>query len=163
MNGTQSLCGGQWFCGLSGYMRQTADLHISHVHLIDIGALLPVHLYIDKPPIHHLGHLLALKALPLHHVAPVAGTASAAPHCDCTSICSLRPHCSGHTCCNLTWNDSSQQGGLGSRPSESDSNPIYRSALVSGVHVIGPKIENPRELCSPGVKPRPTLLVGQLG
>ena len=45
-------------------------LHVGHVHAVHIAALLLVHFDVDKAVVHELGYGLALKALPLHHMAP---------------------------------------------------------------------------------------------
>ena len=44
-----------------------------HIYPVHVRPLLPVHLDGDKPPVQYPGHLLILKGLPSHDVAPVAG------------------------------------------------------------------------------------------
>src|SRR5258708_270190 len=47
-------------------------LHIGHVNVVDVGALLEVHFYWHKSPVQNLGDLIALKRFPFHNVAPMA-------------------------------------------------------------------------------------------
>ena len=53
--------------------RERPDLNEGHVHAVHVGPLLPVHLDADKAGVEQRPNLLALKGLPLHDVAPVAG------------------------------------------------------------------------------------------
>ena len=48
-------------------------LYESHVDLIDVRSLFPVHLDADKVLLEDGSNLLTLKRLSLHHVTPVAG------------------------------------------------------------------------------------------
>ena len=48
----------------------------AHVDLVQVRALLPVHLDRDEMGVEDLGRRLVLERLPLHHVAPVAGRVS---------------------------------------------------------------------------------------
>ena len=47
-------------------------LHRFHVHLIDIGTLLPVDLEANEMGVHEGGRFLVFESLMLHHVAPMA-------------------------------------------------------------------------------------------
>ena len=44
-----------------------------HIHRVHVRPLLPVHLHRHEAPVQDPGHLRALKGLPGHHMAPVAG------------------------------------------------------------------------------------------
>ena len=46
-------------------------LHESHIDLVHIRPLLPVHLHTHKTPVEQLSYLLALKGFSLHHMTPV--------------------------------------------------------------------------------------------
>jgi len=48
----------------------------SHVHRVDVGPLLPIHLYIDEALIHELSRVRIDERLALHDMAPVAGRVS---------------------------------------------------------------------------------------
>jgi hypothetical protein len=43
------------------------------VDLVDVGALLAIHLDVHEELVHHAGDALVLERLVRHHVAPVAG------------------------------------------------------------------------------------------
>jgi len=44
-----------------------------HIDLIDVGALLAIHLDVDEQVVHHRGDAVVLEALVGHDMAPVAG------------------------------------------------------------------------------------------
>lgn len=48
-------------------------VHRAHVDVVDVRALLPVHLDGDEVLVEEGGDLLVLEGFPLHHVAPMAG------------------------------------------------------------------------------------------
>ena len=47
-----------------------------HIHMIEIGPLLPVHFYTDVILIEKMGDFLIFKGLPFHYMTPVAGGVS---------------------------------------------------------------------------------------
>ena len=48
-------------------------LHRFHVHRVQVGTFLAVHLDVHEVLVHQGGDVLVFKGFPLHHVAPVAG------------------------------------------------------------------------------------------